>query len=150
MTHSRTDWLRVTRHRPCPICGRPDWCLFVGSPTSPEAVICARVESGKRCGEAGWLHQLIEAIVLLHQYQRQSDENGRLIATSEDYELARFLLKSTLARALGRGVSDAALRFYQRLVSRFGGQDFDSRQTYSDESVRHDGPREGTDVPAGL
>jgi hypothetical protein len=54
----RSEWQRVTRARPCPICGRPDWCLYVGPAIDPEAVICPRVESAKRAGEAGWLHVL--------------------------------------------------------------------------------------------
>jgi len=52
------DWRRVTRRRPCPICDKPDWCLYAGDDDLPDAAICARVESPKRCGEAGWLHVL--------------------------------------------------------------------------------------------
>jgi phage/plasmid primase-like uncharacterized protein len=52
---SRTEWQRVRRDHPCPICGRPDWCLVARDGT---AAICARIESPKRCGEAGWLHRL--------------------------------------------------------------------------------------------
>jgi hypothetical protein len=51
----RTEWQRVRRDHPCPICGRPDWCLVAPDGT---AAICARIESSKRCGEAGWLHRL--------------------------------------------------------------------------------------------
>jgi hypothetical protein len=56
----RGEWQRVSKARPCPICGRPDWCLFSGPANDPEAVICPRTESGKRAGEAGWLHILRE------------------------------------------------------------------------------------------
>jgi thiamine monophosphate kinase len=31
--------------------------------------------------------KLIEASALLHQYQRQTDEQGRIVATEKDYEL---------------------------------------------------------------
>src|SRR5438046_2785774 len=50
-------WNRVTRERPCPICAKPDWCLI-----APDglAAICARTESPKRCGDAGWLHRLLD------------------------------------------------------------------------------------------
>ena len=48
---------RVTAARPCPVCGKPDWCLAA---PDGSAAICARVESGRRCGEAGWLHRLTE------------------------------------------------------------------------------------------
>ncbi len=51
----RAKWARVRPDHPCQICGKPDWCLI-----APDggAAICARVESSKRCGEAGWLHRL--------------------------------------------------------------------------------------------
>lgn len=57
---SATDikkWPRVNKHRPCPVCGRPDWCLVA---PNGGAAICARVESGHVVGTkgAGWLHPL--------------------------------------------------------------------------------------------
>jgi hypothetical protein len=55
---TRHNWKRVTRDRRCPVCGRPDWCLYAGPEGDPTAAICARTESAKRCGEAGWLHRL--------------------------------------------------------------------------------------------
>lgn len=51
-------WKRVSRGRPCPICGKADWCLIVGEDSNPEAAICSRIESSNRRGEAGWLHRL--------------------------------------------------------------------------------------------
>lgn len=51
----KTEWLRVKRDRPCPICGRKDWCLVAADGS---AAICARTESQKRAGKAGWLHRL--------------------------------------------------------------------------------------------
>ena len=58
MTPNRGDWKRVSKASPCPICGRPDWCLTVGPEHDPTAAICARVESTNRRGDAGWLHPL--------------------------------------------------------------------------------------------
>jgi hypothetical protein len=57
---SRGDWQRVSRRRPCPVCEKPDWCMFAGDESAPSAAICARVESDKRVGDqgAGWLHVL--------------------------------------------------------------------------------------------
>jgi len=52
------SWQRVSRRRPCPVCDKPDWCLFAGPDDDPVAVICARIESAKRCGDAGCLHVL--------------------------------------------------------------------------------------------
>jgi hypothetical protein len=48
---------RVGRGFPCPVCGRTDWCLLSADDT---AAICARSESARRCGDAGWLHRLQE------------------------------------------------------------------------------------------
>ncbi len=53
-----TDWKRVTRENPCPVCERPDWCLVTGPVDEPTAVICPRTESEHRVGEAGYLHRL--------------------------------------------------------------------------------------------
>lgn len=52
---------RVSKRQPCPVCGKPDWYLISTDDTaSPSRVICARVESPLRWGDAGWLHQLRE------------------------------------------------------------------------------------------
>ena len=53
----KTDWIRVTRQRLCVICGKPDWCMVAADGS---AAICQRIESGKRAGQAGWLHRLTE------------------------------------------------------------------------------------------
>lgn len=52
---SSSPWSRVRRDRPCPVCGKPDWCLIAADGS---AAICSRTESHKRCGDAGWLHRL--------------------------------------------------------------------------------------------
>lgn len=50
-------WARVSREKPCPICGKPDWCLRSDDGT---AAICGRVESPRRVGDAGWMHRLVD------------------------------------------------------------------------------------------
>ena len=49
--------VRVSKERPCPVCGKPDWCLVAEDGL---AAICQRIEQGskKRCADAGWLHIL--------------------------------------------------------------------------------------------
>jgi len=69
---------------------------------------------------AGYILAMIEASALLHQYQRQETGDGELIATTDDYRLARALLSQPLGRLLGRQVSDGAVRFLGRLVEWYG------------------------------
>jgi len=53
------DRVSRTQSRTCPVCQHNDWCLVSrDDKVSPSRVICARVESRKRFGEAGWLHLL--------------------------------------------------------------------------------------------
>lgn len=52
---TRSSWNRVRRDRPCPICGKPDWCMIAADRL---AVICARTESDKPAGQAGWVHRI--------------------------------------------------------------------------------------------
>jgi hypothetical protein len=62
------------------------------------------------------LLSMIQASALLHQFQRQLDGNSRIVASADDYELARHLCGGPLARLLGGTISGAALRFYDRIV----------------------------------
>lgn len=50
---------RVSKASPCPVCDKPDWCLIA---KDGSAAICQRIEEGsvKKCGNAGWLHILID------------------------------------------------------------------------------------------
>ena len=50
---------RVNKQNPCPVCGKPDWCLVA---EDGSAAICKRIKDGsvKSCGDAGYLHILID------------------------------------------------------------------------------------------
>jgi len=50
-----SEWLRVSRQRPCPVCHKPDWCTYT---SDGRAVCCMRVESGKAVRNGGWLHRV--------------------------------------------------------------------------------------------
>lgn len=59
MSNILDTFARVTTRCPCPICGKHGCCLVSrDDPKDPSKVICARVESEVRLGEAGWLHRL--------------------------------------------------------------------------------------------
>jgi hypothetical protein len=68
----------------------------------------------------------IEAVALLHQHQRERDGTGRLVATLDDYEVARGVLLQPLNESLGVGASVA--RFYDRLAARAGDEPFSSSE----------------------
>jgi hypothetical protein len=59
---------------------------------------------------------MIQASALLHQYQRKIDGDGQIVATVGDYGLARMLCRGPLARLLGGRISDATLRYHERLA----------------------------------
>jgi hypothetical protein len=58
---------------------------------------------------------MIEAVAILHQYQRKLDSDGRIVAEVRDYEFARHLCLAPLGRLLGGRISDGAIRFHTRL-----------------------------------
>ena len=51
-------WQRVSKRRPCPVCEKPDWCLFAGEPSNPDAAICPGSNRRSNAVKAGWLHVL--------------------------------------------------------------------------------------------
>jgi hypothetical protein len=65
------------------------------------------------------LLSIVEASALLHQLQRAKDDEGRVIATRADYELAARLLGGPMSRLLGGAVSEPARRFWERLKGWF-------------------------------
>ena len=54
--HARGGWVRVSRTRPCPVCGKPDWC---GTAADGSAAACMRIEHGsvRRLRNGAWLHR---------------------------------------------------------------------------------------------
>jgi hypothetical protein len=72
----------------------------------------------------GHLTSLVQASALLHQYQRERDGEGRIIADELDYEVARELLQDSMRRSLIGGLSNGAIRFFGRLQEWFGSRVF--------------------------
>jgi hypothetical protein len=71
---------------------------------------------------------MIQAIALVHQWQRERDGEGRLLATREDYELARALLVEPMRHLLGAGIPDPTLRFFEHLRTKWGEREFSTTQ----------------------
>jgi hypothetical protein len=65
----------------------------------------------------GQLMSMITASALLHQFQRTRDDQGRVLATEDDYQLARRLMTKPMSRLLGGGISEPAIRFHERLAT---------------------------------
>ncbi len=72
----------------------------------------------------------VQSSALLHQFQRQVDSGGRLIASIDDYHVARYLLAKPMAERLGERLSDGAARFLAELVSAFGQMQFTSKEAH--------------------
>jgi hypothetical protein len=83
---------------------------------------------------------MIQAITLLYQRQRAVDEQGRLIATADDYRLARHLLSGPMSRLLGGKITGPARRCCQRMRAWandvFTTTDVIRRDKASDRAVR--------------
>ena len=53
-----TDWTRVGKPNPCPICHKTDWCGY-----TVDAVHCMRIPSDRPpLPEGGWIHRLSDPI----------------------------------------------------------------------------------------
>jgi hypothetical protein len=61
----------------------------------------------------------IQASALLHQRQRATDAEGRLIAAPLDYEVTVRLLTAPLDNMIGGSLSEPAMRFLDRLFVAF-------------------------------
>jgi len=102
-----TEFQRVSRSAPCPICGRPDWCLIGRDNT--DRVLCQRVASPLRWKNAGWIHGPARGRLV------RTRTVGRLEPTRDDLEAlaARFeLALSAEMRALAAhtlGLSEESL-----------------------------------------
>jgi hypothetical protein len=64
------------------------------------------------------LFGVIEVVALLHQFQREQDDNGNIVATLDDYGAARRLLAQPLGESLG--ASNAEKTLYGLLLGKFG------------------------------
>ena len=56
------DWIRTNKTKPCPVCGKPDWCEISDDGTT---VYCMRAPSPRpsKSPQGGWFHRLSEPVV---------------------------------------------------------------------------------------
>jgi hypothetical protein len=50
-----SEWNRVTRAAPCPVCKKADWC---GVSADGAAACCMRVQSERQAKNGGWIHRV--------------------------------------------------------------------------------------------
>lgn len=65
---TQTQWIRVSKDKHCPLCDKPDGCLYPeGEHKNPNAVICVHISTGAaKAMELGYLHILDPARQKLH------------------------------------------------------------------------------------
>lgn len=85
---------------------------------------------------------LVQASALLHQFQRKVDGDGRIVASADDYRVARHLARGPLGRLLGGCIAPAAIRYHDRLggwasgVDSFTTTEAVKRDRASDRAIR--------------
>jgi hypothetical protein len=77
---------------------------------------------------------MVQASALLHQFQRQLTEDGRLIAERCDYQVVALLLAAPMRRLLGNGISEPARRFAERLRDWFDEETFTTAEAKAKEN----------------
>lgn len=63
-----SEWVRVSKQNPCPICKKGDWCGF-----SSDAAVCMRVQSDRPAKNGGWIHRLSDPIPLAPSIEPPKD-----------------------------------------------------------------------------
>ena len=53
MIMEKSQWFRVSKENPCPICKKQDWCTL-----SKDVACCMRVQSKTFAKNGGWIHKL--------------------------------------------------------------------------------------------
>ena len=132
-----TAWKRTSRERPCPVCGKSDWCMLAANNS---VVICPRVEEGavKYLDGSGYLHVLDKSapipdrkdeqgadlpehnmvLSMLSSKMMAACDDGKLDVLAESISIPRFALRALRAgySASSDAYSFPMFRAGQRLV----------------------------------
>jgi len=120
MSKLLNDYYRVNKNKPCPICGKPDWCLIS---RDGKYAICARYESPRKMAEAGYRHRIDGKNENLKKVEPPK-QSSRFISRNEIENLAyRYKRESNKVNFIAErlGVS------YQSLDRLDVGYDYDSK-----------------------
>lgn len=63
--HEKSQWVRVSRKRRCPICESDTWCTF-----TTELVHCMRIASTFQVESGGWMHYLKDPIPVVESFPK--------------------------------------------------------------------------------
>jgi len=88
---------------------------------------------------AGHVSSMIQACALLHQWQRETDDRGRIIARPEDFWIARQILEPVLARSLTARPLEALRRFVaqvRKLSGEFTAKEIAAHLKINERTVR--------------
>lgn len=99
----------VSRSRPCPVCGKPDWCLY---DAERGLTICPRTPNLRKIGDAGYLHGATPAVRMrVHRHHVAAYVPPRDFAPEQrEYRDARFKRNRELvALAASLGVTAESL-----------------------------------------
>ena len=82
---------KVSRSEPCPVCGKPDWCVVSNDGGT---AICMRVESDRPHDRGGWVHVLKSIAPVRRVYapppvRRRVVDMARLFDGLGSYELGK-------------------------------------------------------------
>jgi len=88
-------WRRVTGRAPCPVCGKPDWCLVA---RDESRAVCMRAESPLPRRGGGWLHALRPGQISQKQASR------RTLAPSAGYALPKKAAPPEILDRVYRGL----------------------------------------------
>jgi hypothetical protein len=93
---------RVSRRRPCPICGKADWCL-VDRSDPPNSAVCERTPSENRWGDAGWFHRLGTSAAPVYYRRRTA-----VVSSAPAPDLSAFAQRYSAAVDAGKLTAFAA------------------------------------------
>jgi hypothetical protein len=85
-----------------------------------EAIPCRRPEARRAFGH---LLNLIKACTLLHQYQRDRDNDGHVVADVRDYDIIREHLSDAIGRGLGVVLSSGAEGLMETIEATYDSDD---------------------------
>ncbi|MHC4618379.1 MAG: hypothetical protein ACYTEQ_11575 [Planctomycetota bacterium] len=112
--------------------------LEVAVPFAEELKGCLSVERVEVRRTFGHMISLIQAVALLHQFQRPKNDKGHIIATPADYEIVRRYLAEPLATSLGCALTPGAKDLLEKVkpLGEYAVTELEGQVPYSINTIR--------------